>query len=106
MKIETIPGSIVVIATRWAEKFVEITDSLTATETASKFSFKDPTVFKNVRDVCRILGNYDALAAVLLNLLSKKGVPEAQIMAVHDVLNMYADPVDTNVWNSFEFNEF
>jgi hypothetical protein len=102
MKIETIPGAVVVIATRWAEKFVEITDSLTATETASKFSFKDPTVFKNVRDVCRILGNYNAISAVLLNLLSKKGVPESQIMAVHDVLNMYADPVDIKAWHSKE----
>ena len=59
--IETIPGAVLVSACKWAKDFVKKTDPMTATDTAKHFRFSDCRVFKNVRDVCRILCNYNVI---------------------------------------------
>lgn len=97
-KVETIPAAVIKTAVEWAGEFVKETDPMTATEAMGKFSFGDVKVFKNVRDVCRILCNYHSLANIILDMLKKRGITEHEFNVVWDILSKYADPVDPRVF--------
>ena len=97
-KYETIPAAVINTATEWAKEFVKKTNWMTATEALGEFSFGDVKVFKNVRDVCRILGDYHSIANIVLDMLKSRGATEREYNVVWDILSRYADPVDPKVF--------
>ena len=96
--IETIPAAVINSATEWAKEFVKKTDWMTATEALGEFSFGDAKVFKNVRDVCRILGDYHSICNVLLDMLTKRGITEQEYSILWNILSKYAPPIDPKVF--------
>ena len=96
---ETIPASVVTTALDWGKNFVTKTNWMTAHETMGEFSFGDKDVFVNVRNICRILFNYNTLGMIIIGMLQAKHADEHDINVVWDILSKYADPIDIQKWH-------
>ena len=91
---ETIPMVIINNAVDWAANFVKKTNWMSAVESMGNFKIGDTEVFMTVRDICRIFGNYNAMAGIIISMMRDKNATENDINVVWNILSNYADPVD------------